>query len=242
MSRFITIIYSLLICCQSFAQSYTLSYDTTRVEEDWVNMLPGAPLDAMVNLTVDFTGSTERKTKWVRTNNFLPDGWYTNVCDFNACYDTAASYTNEFLISTALTGGDSTFTGPMIVGFFPNSVGYAVSSLHIFDKDNPSDAIDATFVATITGSNGIGKVKKVRDILLAPVPARNTLSVFYEATLHPEKMEVYDILGKLVVTVPVINDSALKTDVDVSALPKGLYILRVYAANSKVLTRQFSKE
>jgi len=242
MKKFFTLICSVLIGYQSFGQNYTLAHDTSRVEEDWVNIISGQPLGAKVDLTVDFTGLSAKSTKWVRTNNYLPAGWYTSVCDFNACYDTAASYQNEFLVNTTLTGGDHTITGPMIVDFYPNSPGYAVTSLHIYDKDQPSDAVDATFVATVVGTNSVGKIKKVRDIFLAPVPARNNLSVYYEATLHPEKVEVYDLLGKLIYTVPVLNDGSLKIDINVSNLPKGLYFLRVYAANSKVLTRQFSKE
>ncbi len=242
MRKFITLICLILIGYQSFGQNYILSHDTARVEEDWVNMTPGAPIAAKIDLTIDFTGLSAKNTKWVRTNNFLPAGWYTSVCDFNACYDTTASYQNEFSVNTSLTGGDHTITGPMIVDFYPNSSGYAVTTIHIYDKDQPSDAIDATFIATIAGTSGMGKVKKVRDIFLAPVPARNNLSVFYEATLRPEKIEVYDILGKMILSVPVLNDGSLKADVNVSNLPKGLYFLRVYAANSKVLTRQFSKE
>jgi len=242
MKKAFTFVFSVLISYQSFGQSYKLASDTVRTQEDWENIIPGTSIAAKVDLTIDFPSLTSKSTKWTRTNNILPAGWYTSVCDLSACYDTANSYKNEFSVDLSLTGGAHTITGPMIVDFYPSSAGYAVTTLHIYDKNQPGDQITATFIGTATGATGVGKVSRIKDVVLAPVPARTNLSVFYEASLRPERMEVYDILGKLIYSVPVAADGSLKTDINVSGLQKGLYFLRIYTANHKILTRQFSKE
>ena len=71
------------------------------------------------------------------------------------------------------------------------------------------------------------------SIKLYPNPVRNTLNIQLEERL--EKVEVYSILGRKVLENTTSN-------VNVSNLSSGMYLLKVYTQDCKVGVKRFVKE
>lgn len=70
-----------------------------------------------------------------------------------------------------------------------------------------------------------------------PVPASETVSVSLEATAQPQKMELIDAVGRVVLTQEVASRAAVQA-MQVAALPAGVYALRVsYAQGGPVVRR-----
>ena len=233
MKRILALIFLLFIGTRILAQnSYSLSMDTTKVSDNISNIQTGGNIAAIVNLTV--STFSLRITSWKRTNVVLPAGWTTGVCDLSLCYGSA--------VSSHFFSVKSDTTGQITLDFYPTSSGYAVTTLHLYDSLNHSDGVTATFIADISGATGIENIFKVKNIYLSPVPTKENLSVVYDASLNPTKVEIYNVLGQMMKTVKIVNDGTSKVDISLSGLEKGLYFLRVYPSDNKVLTRQFSKD
>ncbi|MEP5341403.1 MAG: T9SS type A sorting domain-containing protein [Algibacter sp.] len=74
----------------------------------------------------------------------------------------------------------------------------------------------------------------LQNISIYPNPVNKTLNIQLEETL--EKVEVYSILGKKVLK------SNTNTNVDVSKLSPGMYLLKVYTEDGKVGVKRFIKQ
>ena len=69
-----------------------------------------------------------------------------------------------------------------------------------------------------------------------PNPASE--NIFFESNFPVNKIEVYSVLGQKVQT---LNSTNLK-EINISSLPKGVYFLRVYNTNEKIIVRKFIKQ
>jgi len=87
-------------------------------------------------------------------------------------------------------------------------------------------------VPSALGTADFGNTKKT--ISLYPNPAKEVLNISSSSQIA--KIEVYDLLGKKVAS----NNNA--SDVNIAALGKGAYIVKVVQENGSVIAKQFIKE
>ncbi|MDI9257883.1 T9SS type A sorting domain-containing protein [Flavobacterium sedimenticola] len=72
-------------------------------------------------------------------------------------------------------------------------------------------------------------------ITISPNPAQNILTIKLEDTI--KEVTIYDLMGKTMAVNRVSNDA-----IDVSNLPKGMYLLRLNNENGKNLSTKFIKD
>ena len=112
------------------------------------------------------------------------------------------------------------------------AVGAVVGSLLDLTNSVYVDSIVFDNTAPALGTNNFGYANNT--ISLYPNPAQEVLNV--RSTNKISKIEVYDLLGRKVAS----NNNA--SDVNVAALGKGAYIVKVAQENGSVIAKQFIKE
>ncbi|MEI6853331.1 MAG: T9SS type A sorting domain-containing protein, partial [Bacteroidota bacterium] len=105
---------------------------------------------------------------------------------------------------------------------------------------NPPQSFSSSF-SNIVNAYYIGLDENNLDlgIRIYPNPAKETLTLELTSTLNaPTKFEVCDLLGRKMMEQNIAN---LKTQIDVSSLAKGMYLLKLKCGN-KIQTKRFVKE
>ncbi|HWB63482.1 MAG TPA: C10 family peptidase [Chitinophagales bacterium] len=82
----------------------------------------------------------------------------------------------------------------------------------------------STAAATVEQATGINNTQATNSFSLFPNPAKNEITVHFAAYTTGTSIVVEDILGKTLLTMPV---TAPETQVDLSALPNGVYLLQL---------------
>lgn len=100
----------------------------------------------------------------------------------------------------------------------------------------------AQWVMTITGQNailGTTEVINSRDLQIYPNPVQEKLKFIFNNRLQSESIEITDMSGKVTTS---IKETRNINEVDMSAYPKGNYILRVKANDGKVYIQKIIKQ
>jgi hypothetical protein len=83
------------------------------------------------------------------------------------------------------------------------------------------DYTEDIFVAKLSSLTGIPEINKNDDILVYPNPAN---SYFTVETTQQATIEIFNMQGQLIKTLATTGN---KTNLDVSALPSGVYVVEV---------------
>ena len=112
------------------------------------------------------------------------------------------------------------------------------SSAIYFDYNSPINT--NTTLNTIYSPDGLEEHSLISDISVYPNPTINYLTLDFGNNLRFTNYElrIYDVIGNLILGKNINNN---KTNIDVSSLPSGLYILKVKTENSELI-RKFVKE
>ena len=100
--------------------------------------------------------------------------------------------------------------------------------------DNLSDWTASVVQTTLVGINSYLE----SNVTLYPNPAKEFVDVRIDGDVNVTAMEVYDVYGKLINTVNVIDNT---THINVSALANGMYFVRV-TTEQGVVTKRFVKK
>ncbi|MCX6352048.1 MAG: T9SS type A sorting domain-containing protein [Bacteroidetes bacterium] len=71
------------------------------------------------------------------------------------------------------------------------------------------------------------------NFTISPNPSHTNLNIIYN-TLQKQELSIYDVIGKVVFKDQWLPNQTEKT-IDVSAIPKGVYFLRVGGGVKKVV-------
>jgi hypothetical protein len=102
--------------------------------------------------------------------------------------------------------------------------------LRIIEKDGK---ISYSHVITINRN-------KLSSMVLFPNPAKDRLNISYAKAESGARLTVYGMNGQKILE-PAIQSGSLMVSLNVSALPKGLYMIR-FENNGQVQTERFIKE
>jgi len=137
------------------------------------------------------------------------DNWGQNL----VTYDPITNETSSFGYTNAQVNAILNYNNQLyIAGDFTSNLGVEMN--HIARKENP---------------NSLDEIKiKVANVF--PNPTNGLFSV--STTSEPiDKIEIYDMLGKVVFNQENINSN--KKDIDISSFKKGTYYITVYYSNNK---------
>jgi len=97
---------------------------------------------------------------------------------------------------------------------------------YIFRDVSRNHTIIVTFRASATGIEDV----RSQGISIFPNPAKD--KIFIQSELQIRKVEVYSLTGAL-----LMSDNNFNGEISVSALPKGIYLLRVYTDNGVTVSK-----
>ncbi|MFI5136027.1 MAG: T9SS type A sorting domain-containing protein [Chitinophagales bacterium] len=178
--------------------------------------------------------AVSRTIKWVRYVDVQPDQWTTTVCDDNLCYSPSTSSMTVTIAGNA--------QGLLKLNVFPaNEAGSGQNHFAANDVNDSANA-NALESVNVTASNQTG-ISTVSDAVISiyPIPAKDMLYVNLDGGRHITSMEIYNVVGQKVKTVP-IQDGLKSVSVSVTDLKKGVYFLRVVSGEKEITTRTFSKD
>jgi len=174
--------------------------------------------------TIKNESDTRKTILWERTVNAITDGWDTAVCDKNVCYNPDIE-----AFDFDLDPGEE---GTLNVYGYPNGVEGMVSvSVKLTDSVDPNNTVTGEFEVqsegfrTTTSTNFV----PVQDIKIYPNPTAQHISL--TDVQNVAGLSLYNIVGRQVKSF-VAN---YENQYDVSALPVGLYLVRVVDRNLNTL-------
>jgi hypothetical protein len=97
-----------------------------------------------------------------------------------------------------------------------------------------------TLIAHFEQIESIGTLSAIDNIKIYPNPAKNELKIENGECKTGDKIEIYDLLGKLQQSSIVNRQSSIQT-IDISTLSAGMYLLRLYTSEG-MITKKFVKE
>jgi hypothetical protein len=105
--------------------------------------------------------------------------------------------------------------------------------LNVTATDNSSPALTNTRPITISVNScgvGIDQLKEEKQFSVYPNPASNKFTIELQSSkfLKDTQVQIFDLLGTMIYSGSISN---IKTDIDLSLQPKGVYFLSVYRNN-----------
>jgi chitodextrinase len=132
-----------------------------------------------------------------------------------------------------LSSATATTNSYTITNLTPETT-YQIQVQAVCEEDNMSDWSQAITATTLVGINSYLE----NNVTLYPNPAKEFVDVRVDGDINVIGMEVYDVYGKLINTVNVIDNM---THINVSGLANGMYFVRVTTEQGMV-TKRFVKK
>jgi len=170
-------------------------------------------------------GSETKNIYWIVGKPYFNSAWESQVCDNNdLCY--AFNVDKAPKASTVKSGN----TEELKISFFYNNVSdTALVVLKIYDDKEFTNQIDSLIIIFDIGYSSSTNYTDNSDINISPNPTSNFFYLTPDKNIS--KVEIFNLVGKRIKTIRNINSNAY----NVSGLRNGIYLVRVFDNNSKVL-------
>ncbi len=204
--------YSCLLCAQSIIVSPSPASGT------------GLPSDLFVKIESFVTNNTNSvmDVRWERINVQIPAVWDNAVCDKNGCY--APTVDSE---TFSINPGEMSI---LSIWFVPSSTaGTGTVDLRIYNvADSTNSVITNSYTAMVqlTDSEDITK----ESFSIFPNPVTNFIQLPSNASVSTARL--YDLLGREMINQAITEE---KSQLDVSQLEKGSYLIQLLDKDLKVL-------
>jgi hypothetical protein len=221
MKKIFTLLFAFGMAGITYSQNFRLSFSEVSA---------AGPLDEFEIVGYNFVKNIEGDSAftWKRITNDLDAAWESAICDNISCWSVETSR-NTFYIRE----GDSSILDAHF--YIYNTNGEGIVQLAVWAGADSSNADTVTYRAGTWAAN-FKKILAEKKFNVYPNPAKDRLTLEFEAVV-PVKVEIYDVLGK---NMAVYEHQGSNSSIDVSFLPNGLYIVKVYE-NGKAYSRTFKK-
>jgi hypothetical protein len=135
----------------------------------------------------------------------------------NAINPTYQWYRNNVLIAGATNAS-----------YVANSKGY----YKVFVTDLSTGCLKSSATIQITTLCRMGEFYSTKNIVVYPNPFSNTIHFDVSEDVNPQTVNVYNLLGK------IVFNKTYSSEMDLKALPSGLYLIEVLDESNKVIQRQ----
>lgn len=160
------------------------------------------------------TGSATTEYVWEREIVSITPEWNIAVCDKYQCHDWATE-TEEFTMSPGEEGTLDVHAYPM------STPGSAVVLVHVWEVDNPETVVTGTYYF----NTAVGVSERLTEaISVYPNPAEDLIFIGQGAEDKVARIELFSLTGKRVMGERLMSNNS----VEVSSLPTGTYIARLY--------------
>ena len=207
------------------------AYGRVEVETQSCNV---KTLTAIANEGYEFTAWNDGNTENPRTVTITSD------TAFMAIFAEAVSTPTITLTVNDETMGSATYTldGNTAVLTATANEGYRFLTWNDGNSENPRTVTvtsDTTFMAifTASGSSSLQEVN-AREFVLYPNPAKNFVTLEFEALEENTLLQIFDINGRRVRTLD-LKAGVENLRIDVSDLPKGIYTVMIGNTTKKLI-------
>ena len=193
--------------------------------------LYGSPSDATFYGDIDLynnLGSTINM-RWERIEESVPRGWTTSNCDPGQCHPVGVTSAN--------------FTLPMGTSYLnthfnPNGFsGSGYMKVKVWVAANPADSVVLTYYG-VAGVLGVDEIQ-ASDIQVFPSPAQHALHIMLPHPGETVGVEVFNLNGQRVKAFEIAQENL--TQLDVSQLKAGVYVVRFNLGGKAMVTKKFVK-
>lgn len=156
----------------------------------------------------------------VQTVDVLPNPPKPYIAYVNGRLETnPALYYKWYINGIEITDSNSRFFTPRVAGSY---------TVRIFNSDNCSSLSDPFIITNVSANQFYANDTRLS---LYPNPADNHFTIIYP---EPATVTIFDLQGKAVFT---FEHHSEKSEVDVSSLPKGVYMLTIKTKEKRILER-----
>jgi len=236
MKHFLSVVIIISFSLAAIAQSpLSLVSDSTLVTG-------GADINELVAYSRIYNnGSDTIEVYWSRFNESLPLAWgSTAICDNNQCYLPPVDFSPDPVIIAP-----GTFSN-LDVHFTPEDTpGEGTVGIRAWViGDSAATVVTGFYKATAEEPTGLAQSKTNENISIYPNPAKDYILIKNLPINESSTVEVFNIFGRKMLSFsqpPSVESTAHKFDL--SALAKGIYMIRVYDGDINVIyTKSLSKE
>jgi hypothetical protein len=213
MNKFFTFTFALLFSSASFAQNFEFN-PSGKTVNFWG---PSSSFEHVGHAYIkNVQGSTAFTWKRVVVSPNTPAQWSSAICDNISCWDVGVGRNN-----IVIAEGDSSL---LDLHVYPAATpGSGTISIAVWTGTDSANA-DTIVYNLNAWPASVNNVKKDEKLLVYPNPARGSITLSFE-TSETVKVEIYDVLGKLVKTG---YHSTRTSSINIEDLHVGLYVIRVY--------------
>lgn len=179
---------------------------------------------------------------WSRFNESLPVAWgNTTICDNNQCYLPPVGFSPQivYIAPGAFSNFDVHFTPEDTPG-----EGTVVMRAWVIG-DSAATVVSGFYKATAEEPSAVVQSKVNENISIYPNPAKDYILIKNLPLNEISTVEVFNIFGRKMLSFsqpPIVNESVAHK-FDLTALAKGIYMIRVFDGDMNVIyTKSLSKE
>ena len=222
-----------------YGQSLPFSVTPAAVEESFQVDLSNTDLDVELYAEVKNLSEDTIRLVWNRIVMDAPEGWLTQVCDNNACYnpDVSSNYIPDLEFDEPFElAPDSTFSLTLYV--LPNGVaGTGEFDLDFSLRSEPGSVLETVmFRANISDLTTSITTPSLEEIRLFPNPTTDYIEL--TDTEDIDQLIVYNVLGAPVRRFNVMDGKRYY----LSSLSDGMYLVSLVSRQSGILkTLRISK-
>lgn len=234
----------------AFAQDFTILDNPVELQSQGCDPFLNEPFESkdfvpyfktyLQNTAANVQDSIQIEWRYLHELTVQPSGWkVTGICDNDLC----RTEDGDWFTGTPQTSKkfDNAHNMLLEVNVYAPTTGLdGIGKYYVEVKTaNQTDTVEFILTKLFTDIKGIS-VKDSR-VSLYPNPASQSLQVFANTELKASSLSVYNIIGKEIMQQP-LNQHQEVTNLNISALPSGLYFVRIADEHGKVLTsRKFTK-
>jgi hypothetical protein len=195
----------------SLAQLYTVSTPTVNATNNW---------------------HTKIYTKYTCSSNASTMGHSFNIDYTNSIINLVSCYTGPGILPVVTIIKDTINIGVLPQGNY--TLNYTVYISGSYSVCAPYDTIISTHTF-YAGPNSLKELNKENEFQISPNPIKDYFKIKpVDNKAVFRKAEILNILGDKVLE---INDPSFNTNIDISSLPKGLYLLSLYTDKNSFIKK-----
>ncbi|UII27439.1 T9SS type A sorting domain-containing protein [Fulvivirga maritima] len=231
MKLYLSMVLGFISICSAYAQSFEVIDNTQAFAGN---------IGQDISATIPIRNNSSRPIQMIikRVDQMIGTGQINYFCWDNECFDPS---TNQLPLSKRLNPGETTskFKSILIGGLAP---GFSTVKYLIFDRDNPTDAIEHEVTYTIEESTEKKLIFSSKDIKINdvyPNPVEDFAIVEYNILNQNKnaKIVIHNVLGSIISEYKL---SSLETKIKIKTndLNSGVYFYTLYVDNDGVMTRK----
>ncbi|RKN29833.1 T9SS C-terminal target domain-containing protein [Aquimarina sp. AD1] len=182
----------------------------------------------MVSITSSEPNPTNNSSFEI-TINFNEDITGFDISDIIVGNGTAAN----------LSGGGLSYTAT-ITATTPGTITVDINANSVNDLSGNGNIAATQFSIIYDNLLDVNDETLANGLTVYPTPSNNIINITGAIDLDIERTEIFDIRGKLILSQKLDPSSIINT-IDISSIPSGLYLMRIYSKTSSTMKRVVKK-